>query len=68
MSGPGRLSLRARLLVLLIAVTAAFLLILGAVSSITPPVRDTSAAAYPLVVLAISLGVLLAVSRRSVLN
>jgi two-component system, OmpR family, sensor kinase len=32
MSGSGRLSLRARLLVLLIAVTAAFLLIMGAVS------------------------------------
>ena len=32
MSGSGRLSLRSRLLVLLIAVTAAFLLIMGAVS------------------------------------
>jgi two-component system, OmpR family, sensor kinase len=34
MSGPGRLSLRARLLVLLIAVTAAFLLIMGVVSTV----------------------------------
>ncbi len=34
MSGPGRLSLRSRLLVLLIAVTAAFLLIMGAVSTV----------------------------------
>jgi len=33
MSGPGRLSLRARLLVLLIAVTAAFLLIMGGVTA-----------------------------------
>ena len=33
MSGPGRLSLRSRLLVLLIAVTAAFLLIMGMVST-----------------------------------
>ena len=34
MNGPGRLSLRSRLLVLLIAVTAAFLLIMGVVSSV----------------------------------
>ncbi len=34
MSGSGRLSLRARLLVLLIAVTAAFLLIMGAVTTV----------------------------------
>ena len=34
MSGSGRLSLRARLLVLLIAVTAAFLLIMGAVTAV----------------------------------
>jgi signal transduction histidine kinase len=34
MSGSGRLSLRARLLVLLIAVTAAFLLIMGAVTTL----------------------------------
>ena len=34
MSGPGRLSLRSRLLVLLIAVTAAFLLIMGVVSTV----------------------------------
>jgi signal transduction histidine kinase len=33
MTGPGRLSLRSRLLVLLIAVTAAFLLVMGAVST-----------------------------------
>ena len=34
MTGSGRLSLRARLLVLLIAVTAVFLLIMGAVSTL----------------------------------
>ena len=34
MTGSGRLSLRARLLVLLICVTAAFLLIMGAVSAV----------------------------------
>jgi two-component system OmpR family sensor kinase len=34
MSGPGRLSLRARLLVLLVAVTAAFLVIMGAVTTV----------------------------------
>ena len=34
MSGSGRLSLRSRLLVLLIAVTAAFLLIMGAVTTL----------------------------------
>ncbi len=33
MNGPGRLSLRARLLVVLIAVTAAFLLIMGGVTA-----------------------------------
>ena len=33
MNGPGRLSLRARLLVLLIAVTAAFLLVMGGVTA-----------------------------------
>ena len=34
MSGSGRLSLRSRLLVLLIAVTAAFLLIMGGVTTL----------------------------------
>ena len=34
MNGPGRLSLRARLLVVLIAVTAAFLLIMGGVTAL----------------------------------
>ena len=33
MNGPGRLSLRARLLVVLIAVTAAFLLVMGGVTA-----------------------------------
>src|SRR5437764_14637788 len=33
MDGPGRLSLRARLLVVLIAVTAAFLLVMGGVTA-----------------------------------
>src|SRR5262249_60558714 len=33
MKGPGRLSLRARLLVVLIAVTAAFLLVMGGVTA-----------------------------------
>ena len=33
MNGPGRLSLRARLLVLLIAVTAMFLLVMGGVTA-----------------------------------
>ena len=34
MSGTGRLSLRARLLILLIAVTSAFLLVMGAVTTL----------------------------------
>jgi signal transduction histidine kinase len=42
MSGSGRLSLRARLLVLLIAVTAAFLLIMGAVTTVVLTHRVSS--------------------------
>jgi two-component system, OmpR family, sensor kinase len=42
MSGSGRLSLRARLLVLLIAVTAAFLLIMGAVTTVVLTRRVSS--------------------------
>ena len=34
MTGPGRISLRARLLIVLIAVTAAFLLIMGGVTTL----------------------------------
>ena len=34
MNGPGHLSLRARLLVVLIAVTAAFLLVMGGVTAL----------------------------------
>jgi two-component system, OmpR family, sensor kinase len=42
MSGSGRLSLRARLLVLLIAVTAAFLLVMGAVTTVVLTRRVSS--------------------------